>query len=399
MAPGTLAADLLAPDLDRGDAHAWCSVAQEFADDVIGPVGRVLDRMDASEVTAPGSPLYDLLAQAHREGFTRLGVPRHAGGPGLTRAEEGLVVEILAAADAGLTALLLTAPAPFLWAFSAGRPGLRERLAEPYARGRRPDWIGCRALDGPAGPLRATRVPAGWRLTGLTAPVLGGAVATHALVACVRDGPGAPAAALAVVALDRRGVWRRRAGDGSGLWGLCRASLVLDRLELRPDEVVALHEGAGRGWGDGGRADAASALVALGIGRAAYEGALRWARESLWSGGAPAAGTHARPQLSRMFVLLEATQALVRSAYQAVEPAPGDPADRDHDARATRAFAAEAAFEVASEAMRLCGGLPRGRRGVRFLDGSAFHPEKLLRDARTTHPTKEEGGHGPREDP
>jgi alkylation response protein AidB-like acyl-CoA dehydrogenase len=139
--------------------------------------------------------------------------------------------------------------------------------------------------------------------------------------------------------------------------------------------------------------------VALGIGRAAYEGALRWARERLWSGGTPAAGTVLRPQLSRMFVLLEATQALVRSAYRAVEPAPGAPAERPHDARAARAFAAEAAFEVASEAMRLCGALPPGRCGVRFLDGSAFHPDKLLRDARTTHPTKEEAGHGPRQDP
>ncbi|CAA9470355.1 MAG: hypothetical protein AVDCRST_MAG13-429, partial [uncultured Solirubrobacteraceae bacterium] len=132
--------------------------------------------------------------------------------------------------------------------------------------------------------------------------------------------------------------------------------------------------------------------------RAAYEGALRWAREALWAGGPRASGTLLRPQLRRMFVLLQATQALVRSAYGAVEPAPDDPAERARDARAARAFAAEAAFEVASEAMRLCGGLPPDR-GVRFLDGSAFHPDKLLRDARTTHPTKEEPGHGPRQDP
>ncbi len=58
MAPATLSPDVLAPDLDRGDAHAWRRVAQEFADDVVGPAGRILERLAPHEVAARGSPLH-----------------------------------------------------------------------------------------------------------------------------------------------------------------------------------------------------------------------------------------------------------------------------------------------------------------------------------------------------
>jgi len=399
MSRAPTSAELLAPDLDREDVvPAWRTVAHEFAEHVLRPVGRALDPMDARELIRPGSLLHEFLAEAYREGFTRLAMPRHGGGLGLSRREECLVVEELATADAGLTALLVVAPTPFRWAAEVGRPALEARLATPYLSGERADWIGCCALAGFAGPARATRAGDGWCLTGLTAPALAGAIATHALVACAVDQGGAPVPALGVVALDRRGVRRRPAGGAPGLLRRCRAALELDRVELAFDELVPVSCARSAELPGGGQAQAASALVAFGIGRAAYEGALRWAREAVWSGDVPSADAVARPQLARMYTLLEATQALVRSAFWSTERVPGaDAAAVAEQAHAASAFAAEAAFEVAADVLRLCGATaPHG--DVAFLDGSAFDPARLLRDARTAQPTTEEPDYGPCQD-
>jgi alkylation response protein AidB-like acyl-CoA dehydrogenase len=391
MSRATPPAELLAPDLDREDVvPPWRSAVGEFAEHIVRPVGRALDLMDAREVTRPGSLLHEFLAEAYREGFTRLRMARDDGGLSLSRGEECLVVEELATADAGLTALLVMAPTPFRWAAEVGRPALEARLAKPYLSGDRADWIGCCALGGLAGAARATRAGDGWRLTGLTAPALAGAIATHALVACTADHGGAPIPALAVVALERPGVRRRPAGGGPGLLRQCGAALELDCVELAFDEIVPVScaQSAER------QAQAASALVAFGIGRAAYEGALRWAREDVWSGDVPSAGGLARPQLSRMYTLLEATQALVRNAFWSTERTPGaDVATVAEQAHAASAFAADAAFEVAGDVLRLCS-TTAAHGDVTFLDGSAFDPAKLLRDARTAQPTMEELDHG-----
>jgi alkylation response protein AidB-like acyl-CoA dehydrogenase len=399
MSRASTSAELLAPDLDREDVvPAWRSVAGEFAEHVVRPVGRALDPIDAREVIRPGSLLHEFLAVAYREGFTRLGMARHDGGLGLSRREECLVVEELATADAGLTALLVVAPTPFRWAAEVGRPALEARLAKPYLSGERADWIGCCALAGLAGPARATRAGDGWRLTGLTAPALAGAIATHALVACTVDQGGARVPALAGVALDRRGVRRRPAVGGPGLRGRCRAALELDRVQLAFDELVPVSCARSAERPGGGQAQAASALVAFGIGRAAYEGALRCAREAVWLGDVPSANALARPQLSRMYTLLEATQALVRSASRSTERTPGaDAAAVAEQAHAASAFAAEAAFELAEDVLRLCGAIA-AQGDVPFLDGSTFDPAKLLRDARTARLTMEQPDHGPCQD-
>jgi alkylation response protein AidB-like acyl-CoA dehydrogenase len=157
--------EVLAPDLDHGaDGLAWRARAREFARDVVGPVGEVLDQMEPAEVAAAGSPLFDLLAQAQREGLTRLGAPRRVGGVRLPAADALAVLEELAAADAALATLLLASPAPFRWAGALGGPALAREIAVPYFVADRTDWIGCSAVHAGPGAVRASPARDGWTL-------------------------------------------------------------------------------------------------------------------------------------------------------------------------------------------------------------------------------------------
>jgi len=384
--------DVLGPDLaGEDDARAWRLRAREFARDVVGPIGGALDAMDPREVGARGSPVHDLLAQAQREGFTRLGAPAHLGGIPVSPVDELLVLEELATADAALAALLVVASAPFRWAGSFGAPSLVADVALPYLAAARTDWIGCRAVDRASAAVRASRVNGGWVLSGETSQIAGGAVATHALLACLVDGRSI--GGLAVVPLDAGGIRRVPSRDAVGLRALCRARIVLDGVRTREDHVIAVSPGA-----SGADAQAAGAVLALGVGRAAYEGTLRWAREAVWAGRAASGGGAMLPQLHRMYRLLDGTRAIVRATCR---PSDGrraaDEGVRARHARDAEAIAADAAFEVAETAVRLCR-RDSTPRGVPFLDGSAFDPDKLLRDARAAHHDPKELPYGPRQD-
>src|SRR5690349_20923094 len=164
-------------------AREW---AREFAEDVVGP----------------GAPVFDLMAQAHREGFTRLT---------LSRMSEYVMLEALAGADARLAAVMVTSPGPFRW---AGVPG-------------RAEWIGCCAPGrGSGSRVRAVRDGGGWLLTGSTSAwVTDAAYATHALVACAIEGS---TQSLAFVPLHRPGVRRGPPLDLLGLRAQGRARIVLD---------------------------------------------------------------------------------------------------------------------------------------------------------------------------
>lgn len=369
MAPTSPSLELLGPDLGpEDDARAWRAWAREFARDVVRPVGDALDRMDAAEVPAPGSPLTALLEQAHREGFTRLGAPPRFGGFDLRLEDECLVVEELAMADAAIAGLLLASPRPFAWAATCGSAALADEFAAPYFSGARTDWIGCSAPPRPIEGIQARRDGDGWSLSGETGALIGGGIATHALVPClIGDGPGR---GTALVALGASGVTRRPVAGGAGLRALCRAQLVLRGVRLEAGQVIVAD---GLEWARAAHAQAVSGMLTLGIGRAAYEGAVRWAREALWAGGPGHAGEQVRPELYRMFTLLESARALARAAFLSA----------DH-ARAAHAFAAEAAADVTAAVARLCGG-DATPSGVPFLDGSTFSPDKLLRDARAAH--------------
>lgn len=367
----------------KAEARTWLARAREFADEVVRPLGRVLDRMDARSAVAPDSPIWDFLAQAHREGYTRLRDSPQRGGVGLSAAAEYLVLEELASADAGLAVLLLTAPLPFRWAGAVSFGRLARDLSLPYFRGERIDWIGCSAVTEHA-RFRATPAPVGWLLSGRTDWVPGGAIATHAAIACTIEAGMSDRCALAIVPLDREGASRSPVLDQLGLRTQARARLALDRVRLSSDELLVPPR-AGPGLVDGAPALAhvVAAIAAVGIGRGAYEGALRLAHEHLCDGRPLAEHGDARRQLFRLFTLLEAARALTRAAHLRTSGESGRGEGPLQHATAAHAFAIEAALEIVDGAMELCAHRTDARGVVEYLDGSSFQPEKLLRDAQS----------------
>ena len=367
----------------KAEARMWHARAREFAGEVVKPLGQVLDRMDPRAAIAFGSPVYDYLAQAHREGYTRLRDSPQRGGIGLAHAAEYLVLEEIAAADAGLAVLAIAAPQPFRWAGAVGFGRLARDLSLPYFRGERLDWCGCHGAADHA-ELRATSAPGGWLLSGRTALVPGAAIATHAALACATEAGASDGPALAIVPLDRPGVSRGPASDQLGLRTQAQARLVFDGVQLLHDELfVPPRAGPGLVGLACTVENVAQAIAAVGIGRAAYEGALRLAGEHVHEGRLLAEHGHVRRRLFRLFTLLEAARALTRAAHLAAGDGstPGD-GPLQH-ATAAHAFATEVATEIVEGAIDLCSRRADACGVIEYLDGSTFDPEKLLRDARS----------------
>jgi alkylation response protein AidB-like acyl-CoA dehydrogenase len=359
------------------EGQEWQARAREFADEIVRPAGRALDRMDAQQAVAPGSPLFDFLAQAHREGFMRLTDPPDVGGLGLSRTDEYGVLEQLATADAGLAAVLIAAPAPFR------RAG--PDLAEPWFALERLDWIGCCATRG---CVRASRSRDGWELVGSTSQwVTGAACATHALVVCSASG-GGHRHRSGVVPLDRAGVSRGPAVDLLGLRTQARAQLTFERVQIADHELLPGPVGAARAM-----EHVAMAIAAVGVARAAYEGSLRLVQDEVEGcGGTRAERDRAERRLLRMFTMLQASRSLARAVHLHA----GERLDAGADctskhALTAQAFATDAALRIVDAAMEICGERADASGGVEYPDGSTFQPEKLLRDAQTFKAARADG--------
>ena len=388
------------------EARAWQRKAREFARDVVLPFGVKLDQMDAQEAVASGSPIYEFVRLAHKEGFTKVTGPKELGGLGLSRIEEYLIFEEIATGDAGLGAVLFLAPFPFAFAYGTGNQKLIDELARPFFSGERPDWFGCWAITEmahgsdqlgahtesmavPGGEVRATLSADGthYTLNGSKSQwVSCGVTATHATLYCNHHGSSLARGGVAVLPLDLPGISRGPALDKHGLRALAQGQIHFDNVKLPRENMITepdLYVDSLNSTH--ALANVSTALLAFGTGRAAYEGALKWTQERKQGNKKLIEHQLTQLRLFRMFTKVEVARAIVRDVYlfNYGKADAGEVGSIQHSC-ASKVFTTQAAFEVADEAVQLCGG--RGTRrveGVEFADGSRFYPEKLLRDAKS----------------
>jgi alkylation response protein AidB-like acyl-CoA dehydrogenase len=365
-------------------ACAWRARAAEFARDVVLPLAELIDRTGDASAAQRALPLRDFLAQAHREGFTRLSDRVEHGGLGLPRPIEFLVLEQLAAADAGLAMLLIGAPLPFRWAAEL-RPGrLARELTIPYLRGEQPDWSGCWTAAAQP-PLRVTPSPGGWILSGRVGSVVGAAVATHAAVGCVWFAGRASVTAFAIIGLERPGITRRHQRGELGLLARCRGELAFEDVFVS-DEELAFPARPRVGWSAGAIAldHLIGAVAAVGIARATYQAAARFVSERAYAGAPTRAQRKAEGVLPRLHSELDAARRLTRTAHlqRGLIAAPIDPSAVEQ-ATVARLRATDAALEIVEAAGELLSPATGSEGTVEFLDGSTFWIEKLRRDARS----------------
>ena len=355
-----------------------------YAVEVMRPLAPVLDRMAADDLPGKDSPLWGALAKAGELGLSVLAMME------LPPAERvkllAIATEELAWGDGGIAGSILVNNFPVMYSLMAGNKAMAQ-----YCEGK----LGCWGITEPdhgsdmldaTGVLAASNTSYGRpnctaRIAGdkiiingqKSAWVSGAMTAQVCALFCHHvdeQGNTKPGVAV-IVPLDLPGVSRGKPLDKLGLRGLNQGELFFENVEVPianllagPDKYaeLAYHMLC--------EANPHVACVAVGLARAAFEHAWKYAHERKQGGVPIIQHQHVRFRLFEMFRKIEAARALTRRVmeYNATAARPSMLASTSAKVTAT-----QTAFEVASDALQMFGG-----NGLT----KEYPMEKLFRDAR-----------------
>jgi len=333
-------------DLGEEQKHLVLAVRQAVDKDVV-PVAQEHDtgRRD------PG-PLVDELAELGI--FGALAHPEH-GGLGLPLLTAAMIMEELARGSAALAAWLAAQLAATLAVTRSAPRELRERLLPPMTRGEH--WTA--PVVGAS--IGARRAGPDWVLTGAAPVVPNASRAKLFLVNAALEGGGTR---TFMVEAGRAGLTVGLASDTIGMRGLGAADVVLvgARLEasaaLREGGEIVLEAAVGVG----------AAATAVGLAQAAFEAALRYSQQRSAFGQPICQHQAVQLKLADMATRITAARLLTARAAERLDVDSRD----DAGAAMARLAAAETAYAVTLEAMRIHGG---------YGYTSEFPVERYYRDA------------------
>lgn len=372
-----------------------------FAREVLRPAGRALDRMAPEERIAPGSPYFDAMHRLRSLGYHRVFLPPEHGGPdpALTAVGRTIVFEELAWGSLGLATALGVDMLPFVLISNFGGAEVQEELLGPWARDETgalhgcwgvtepehgSDAIGCiRDADALAfGPGQVIAEPDGdgWVIRGQKAAwISSGPVASHCGVhAQVAGGKSILNGLFAIVPLNVDGVRRGKPVDMMGVRDDPQCELFFDDVRIPEhyvlvgptqfypvfvDQLLCL-------------TSAGVAAMAVGLARAAFEEALVYARQRVQGGAPIVRHKNVRLTLYSMFEKIETARSYVREVTRHVYARTieaGTYGASPRHARAAQIYAKRIAFEVAHDAVQICGAYGLSKESL---------VEKLFRDAR-----------------
>ena len=330
----------------------------------------------ALEIDASDRFPRDLVSAAAALGLLGVTVPSAAGGAGRDYVSYALAIEEVAAASATLGAILVvnnSLVAELVHRF--GTMGQKDAWLARLASGRA---VGAFALseaqagtDAASQETTATARGEVYVLRGRKVWVANGAAADVAVIfAATATAAAGRGVSAFLVPLDRPGLTREATDDPLGVRGLGCVDLGLDDVEVPASALLA---GPGRGfhvakWAlDGARV--AIGAAALGVGRAAFDEALRHARTRETFGHPIGKYQAIQWQIADIATELDAARMLVLRAAAAK-----DVRERiTLEASMAKLAASEAAQRAADRAMRILASAGY-RRGTTV--------ERLLRDAR-----------------
>jgi alkylation response protein AidB-like acyl-CoA dehydrogenase len=363
--------------------------ARKFAREALRPAGAALDRLpDPAMVIAPNSVLWDVFKTYWELHLDVL----DSGGAELTPAEHArirfLVSEELGWGDAGLAISLGVSGFHKMFAQMSGRPALIERFGGPENRD-----IGCWAVTEPdhgsdsltiterhfADPhLKANCVARRdgdeYVIDGQKAAwVSDGSIATVATLFCTIDqSQGFKGGGVALVPLDLRGVSRGKPLDKLGQRALNQGEIFFDAVRIPadymvigPDAYATVVEGVLA------IANASMGAIFVGLGRAALEHALEYAKQRVQGGVPIFEHQSVKARLFKVFMQVEAARSL---AWRVMLYNTTNPPQVQYSI-ASKVFCTSTAFEAASAALQIFGGNGLSRE---------YPIEKLLRDARAS---------------
>lgn len=381
---------MLLQDLDVNVTDTETAVrdtTHRFAEEVMRPTGRTLDKLDPEDVIAEQSILWDVFRQ-----YADLGIEMFGDGDqGMTPLEQAriryITSEELGWGDAGLAIAFGVRTFPLMMAQLSGNPELVDLVKE--------NLTGCWAITEPdhgsdtldfAGKIKASGAEHGrpnivakrkgddYVISGQKSSwVSCGTIAEAAALFCaVENGSSELCKAVFVVPLDLDGVSRGKPLDKIGQRALNQGEIFFDEVRVprsymavppeaydQAAELVLTNANTGMG------------TLFVGLARAALELAIDYAKERKQGGVPIIQHQSVRGRLFEMFRQVEAARALNRDVVcsNALN------APRLEYAIASKVTSTQTAFYVASEALQIFGGNGTSRE---------YPIEKLFRDARSS---------------
>jgi alkylation response protein AidB-like acyl-CoA dehydrogenase len=344
------------------------SLARAFADAEIAPNAAEWDR-------AHGFPR-EVLAKLAELGLLGVCVPEEYGGAGADFLSYILVLEELSRGDAGVgVTVAVHTSACTLPIMQFGTDEQRRRFVPPLARG---EGIGCFALTEPgagsdAGALvtRATRADGGWRIEGAKQWITNAAFGGTVLLFARTDPETQTARGVSAFIVDTEDVTITRTEEKLGLNSSVTNDIAVDSVVADDRLIGELNHGFRIAMStlDGGRIGIAA--QAVGIAQAAYDVALRYAKEREAFGQRIADFQAIQHKLANMSMEIDAARLLVLRAATLKDRG------RPHTEAGAKAklFASEMARRQTAEAIQVLGGYGYTKE---------FPVERYYRDAKIT---------------
>jgi alkylation response protein AidB-like acyl-CoA dehydrogenase len=374
------------------DDIALKEAARQFAEEVMRPVAKQLDRMSAEEAVAPDSPLWSFLKKAYSLGYHTLLLPEYYGGLGLSPLQVHMVFEELAWGSFGLALLTTVVCFPFYCICLTNNDELIEKFVKPYCDCKDGSIRGCWAITEPEhgsdviavgedyfskmkGNMRARLDGDEYVLNGQkSAWVSGGTIATHAMLHLQIDpSKGFYGNGVCIVPLDLPGVSKGKALEKIGQRDLNQGEIYFDDVRIpkdymfvEPDFYVPILDIILAS------ANLCMASWSVGLARAAFDEALNYCKERV-QGGRPLIEHYTTKQrVFDMFARVETARAISRAAMNLnlnISP------PHVEYSLVAKTQCTEMAFQNTHDAIQLLGanGLTK-----------EYLTEKLFRDARAT---------------
>jgi alkylation response protein AidB-like acyl-CoA dehydrogenase len=345
--------------------HVELTEAQRQLRDTVRAFARARIAPAAAEIDRGGQFPRALVGELSELGVLGCFVPERWGGAGFDHVAYALAIEELSAGSAAIGAIVATHASLATWPILVfGSDAQRDRCLPPMARG---EWLGCAVgIDPDADAVRANAGSDGWVLNGNQRLVVNAPDAQLGIVLARR----APDGFVACLVETGAPGWEvRRVEATMGIRGARCAEIQL--THMRVPRVNVLADGS-----DGaaivarmlGVARIGVAAQAVGIARAAVDGALAYARERRAFGAAIADFQVTQFRLADMVTAVEAARLLTLRAAFLVDR--GLPYSKE--AAIAKLYAAETAMRLATQAVQLHGGYGYTRE---------FAVERYFRDA------------------
>lgn len=377
------------PPLSEVEVSVQSSM-HRFAKDVLRPVGQELDKMSAEQVIAPGSPYYEVFAEAAKLGLDPSFYSQFE--PEVAIRLESLVGEELGWGDSGLAVSLGASSFPAQMAQAVGNQELIDLCAGK---------IGCWMITHPdkGSDVQVFDMKRDWpqgvagnkgNIVGVvgkdeiiingqcSAWVSNGAVAQVALAyisADYGDGlyekDGRPNGLAAIIPLDLPGITRGKPLDKIGQRALPQGEIYFDNVRIPKRFAVGLQDeyygNLASAWSYAGTH---MSQVFTGVARAAFEMALNYCHERRQGGQLLIDNPLTRYRIGDMMRRVELARSVARRSLAFARLSP---VSHPYATASGKVTVTEEAMKVVSEAFQLFGAAGTSRE---------YPIEKLFRDAK-----------------